>query len=189
MSQKKKSWKTVGDLTDRQRLFVAKYAQTGNAAHAARAAGYAAGSARKTGSRLLTYGYIRQALKCYAVEQLTQCMRPLRRALRNLDRDEVGDWDIRSIQKLLSRLISVVEFEGAESQRCLPELMKVNYRRRMAPDCLCYGSDFGFGNVEVQSSDPECSECVEEQTLRLLREHFDTNEVKSSVIARRLRRY
>lgn len=109
MSQLKQSWKSPDDMTARQWNFVAEYAKSGNAADAARKAGYATKSARKTGSRLLTYRYIRQALKYYTVEQITQCKRPLRKALRNLERQEIKDWDLRRVQKLLGRLVDLVE--------------------------------------------------------------------------------
>lgn len=50
-------------LTARQQAFVDHYLTCGNAAEAARLAGYAAGSAKVTGSRLLASDAIRKALE------------------------------------------------------------------------------------------------------------------------------
>lgn len=49
-------------LTAKQRVFIDRYVELRNGAHAAVAAGYAVGSARITASRLLTRDNVREAL-------------------------------------------------------------------------------------------------------------------------------
>ena len=52
----------IGDdiVTERQRSFADAYLETGNAAEAARRAGYAEGSARQTGGKILTKSDVKQ---------------------------------------------------------------------------------------------------------------------------------
>jgi len=75
-------------LSEKQKIFVTEFCTHRNAARAARAAGYAPGSARKSGNRLMTSGYIQAAI---AAEELVT-----RQAL-NVSRESV----IRELQGVI----------------------------------------------------------------------------------------
>ena len=71
-------------MTERERKFCLNYLRTANGAEAARAAGFADGSARQTAARLLTKDYIRNFIEERRAEEDEELIADSREILRKL---------------------------------------------------------------------------------------------------------
>ena len=129
------------DLTDRQRLFVMEYSTHGNAAEAARAAGYSELVARQTAHKLLVKPHIaaevrRQAVALIdahipnAVATLAELMNDA--AVPPRDRIKAAEVLLRCVRPASSAAAVQVNVSGGEVQKMIAEIWNSKAAREAA---------------------------------------------------------